>query len=64
MNIGDPNDTSELTSISNGDIVFWIEQGTSIHIRARTPEGDPVELSEEEAKELAHGLLRLVKLLE
>ena len=37
----------------NGDIRVWIEQESSIHIKAVTKTNDPVELSEEEALMLA-----------
>jgi hypothetical protein len=38
---------------SDGTIRIWIEQESSIQIKAVTKEGDPVELSESEALELA-----------
>jgi len=43
---------------SGGEVYFWIEQGTSIHLRARTQHGDPVELSSEEAREIAEMLMQ------
>jgi hypothetical protein len=59
-NMSDP----KVVRISDGDIALWEEQGTSVHIRAITPQGDPVELSAEEARELARELLRLAALIE
>ena len=50
--------------ISSGEVVLWIEQGTSIHIKAITREGDPVELSEEEARELAAALTEMAAALD
>ena len=43
------------------DVTLWIAEGGSIHIKAREPHGDPVELSEEEALELAAILTRLAQ---
>lgn len=51
-------------SIADGEIHAWIEQGASIHLKAVTREGDPVELSVGEAKRLAHALLALASRLE
>lgn len=42
------------------DIDLWIADGGSIHIKTRDPHGDPVELSEEQALELASVLNMLV----
>jgi len=44
--------------LCDGNVRVWIEQGTSIHLRAidRT---DPVELSWSEARELARVLIEL-----
>lgn len=42
----------------------WIANGGSIHIKATEPYGDPVELSEEQAKELVEVLRRLISQLE
>ncbi|RQH01654.1 hypothetical protein [Paraburkholderia dinghuensis] len=41
---------------SDGTLRIWIEQESSIHIKATTKEGDPVELSESEALEIAEVL--------
>ena len=41
---------------SDGAVRIWIEQGSSIHIKAVTKENDPVELSESEAIEIAEVL--------
>lgn len=43
-----------------GGVRLWIEQET-VHIKAVTQEGDPVELSEDEATLLASALTKLVK---
>ena len=47
--------------LSDGEIVLWIEQDSSIHIKAVSPHGDPVELSAHEAEELGRLLLRMAE---
>ncbi|MDR0481299.1 MAG: hypothetical protein LBG66_05375 [Gallionellaceae bacterium] len=42
----------------DGAVRIWIEQGTSIHIKVVTEKNDPVELSEDEALEIAETLRR------
>ena len=51
-----------VVKLAGGAITVWVEQGTSIHLRAISNDGDPVELSVEEARELARELLRLADL--
>ena len=43
--------------LAGGEIAVWVDGG--IHIKTRNPYGDPVELGQEEARELAELLLRL-----
>lgn len=50
-------------SVSGDEVRAWIDQ-ESIHIRAITESGDPVELSLGEVKRLAQGLLDLAARLE
>jgi len=57
-------DKNGIASFSNGEITVWIEQSSSVHIRAVSPHGDPVELSSEETKELALHLLRVASIVE
>ena len=52
--------TSHLFSIAD-DVSVWIADGGSIHIKTNKPHGDPVELTEEDAVELAAILTRLVQ---
>ncbi len=40
----------------DGTVRVWIEQGSSIHIKAVAKENDPVELSESEAMQIAEVL--------
>jgi hypothetical protein len=45
-------------------VYAWVEQGSSIHLKAVTTAGDPVELSADEARAVADALLRLAACLE
>jgi len=49
---------------ASGQIAVWIDDGGSIHLKTCEPHGDPVELAEHEAIELADLLKTLVKELE
>ena len=46
-----------------GDVRVWIEQGSAIHIKAISEYNDPVELTAEQALELAQALQRLASRL-
>jgi hypothetical protein len=37
----------------------WIEQGTSIHFKAMSPHGDPVELTADAARSIGERLVAL-----
>lgn len=41
------------------DVSVWLEQGSSVHIKAVTSSNDPVELSGDEARRLASLLIQL-----
>ena len=41
------------------DVYVWVEQESSIHLKAATRFGDPVELNAEEARAIAKTLLEL-----
>jgi hypothetical protein len=45
-------------------VYAWVENNSSIHLKAVTSFGDPVELSADEARAIAEGLLELAKRLE
>jgi hypothetical protein len=49
---------SEIFSISGGDAYCWLEQESSVMLKAVTKRGDPVELEKHEAIELARALLK------
>lgn len=48
----------EVFRVSDGDAYCWVEQESSVMLKAVTKYGDPVELTKEEAVDLAHALLR------
>jgi len=58
------NSDSEVMSIADGQITLWTADERSIHLKAISSHGDPVELSAEEARELARELLRLASATE
>lgn len=41
------------------DVSVWIDPGGGITIKAVTTEGDPVELTPEQARQVAHALMEL-----
>lgn len=48
----------------DGCVRFWIEQESSIQLKAVTPHGDPVELTATEARNIATALLDVARKLE
>ena len=50
---------STVQKYSNSEVCFGVEQDSSIHIKALTNEGDPVELSKDEAMEIGKALIEL-----
>ena len=58
------NTDPKVHRFSEGEVYFWIEQGETIHIKALSPLGDPVELTGREAKKLALALLDAVQKVE
>jgi hypothetical protein len=46
-------------SAASGEITLWLDGG--IHLKVQEPSGDPIEMSEDEAVELANLLLKLVE---
>jgi hypothetical protein len=51
------------TRFSDGDVVVAVQDG-AIHLRAKTDFGDPVELSSEEARQVARELLKCADILD
>jgi hypothetical protein len=62
MNMSVDNTTDYFES-SEGDVRLWIEQGSAIHLKAISPHNDPVELTAEQALEVAQALQRLASRL-
>jgi hypothetical protein len=46
------------------DVYAWVEHESSIHLKAVTAFGDPVELTVDEARAIAEALLELAARLE
>ena len=59
------NDISKkVFKFSNDQVCFWVEQDSSIMIKAKDRNyDDPVEIEAEEAKEIAEALLKCAKYL-
>ena len=55
MTTGDEN----VFYTSDRNVYCWIEQQTSVMLKAVTKFGDPVEMTASEARELASALLRM-----
>src|SRR5262249_29208160 len=49
----------EVFSVSDGEAYCWLERESSVMLRAVTKHGDPVELTKQEAFDLAHALLKV-----
>jgi hypothetical protein len=47
--------------LASGDITVWRDSSGAIMLKVREPFGDPLELAEHEALELAEVLVRLAK---
>jgi hypothetical protein len=59
-----PKDKEDVFRVSDGEAYCWAEQESSVMLKAVTKSGDPVELSGDEAIELAHALLKAAKAVE
>ncbi|WP_265578239.1 DUF6360 family protein [Pseudomonas protegens] len=55
--------TTDYFESSEGAVRLWVEQGSAIHLKAISPHNDPVELTAEQAQELAQALQRLASRL-
>jgi hypothetical protein len=53
----------EVIELDRGNILMWIVNGT-LHLRVRTPEGDPVELNNSEVRQLRDVLSSLLTQLD
>ncbi len=59
--INENAEDSDIISLSGGDIMIWIENDSSLHLKSITKQNDPVELNCEELVELCEILQKLVK---
>ena len=57
-------DSTSVKRFSDGEVRLWIEQESSIHLKAVTKSGDPVELTEVEAEELGRTLIEMARHLD
>jgi hypothetical protein len=53
------NRLGDIKRIADGDVCLWIDQDSSVHIKAVSEHGDPVELTEDEAEELGNALISM-----
>jgi hypothetical protein len=53
----------QVQKFAGGDVYFWLEQDSSIMLKA-TSKGDPVELGAEEVREIAAALIEMAQKLE
>ena len=47
--------------VASGDIYLWADPCGAIFLKVKNQSGDPIELNEHEAMELAETLMRLIK---
>jgi len=57
------NEKSPVKEFADGDVYFWIEQSSSIHMKAAS-KGDPVELTANEARKIGEALIAAAAELE
>jgi hypothetical protein len=55
---------SEVLKFAGGELYFWNEQESAIHLKAVSPHGDPIELTAEDAREIAAALLSAAEQLD
>jgi hypothetical protein len=56
--------SGDVLLLSDGEIALWTTDDRSIHLKAVTGHGDPVELNAEQARELAAQLMQLALIVE
>ena len=54
----------QIQKFSGGKIYFWLEQDSSIHLKAASAYGDPVELTADEAREIGSALISMAQKLD
>jgi hypothetical protein len=46
-----------MRQFAQGEIAIWYEENGGVHIKTYEPHGDPVEITEDEAREIAQWLM-------
>ena len=54
----------QIQRFADGEVYFWLEQQSSIHLKAASPHGDPVELTADEARAIASALIATAQKLD
>ena len=54
----------QVNQFSAGEVYFWLEQDSSIMLKAQTAHGDPVELTADEARDIASALSAMAQKLD
>ena len=54
----------QVQKFAGGDVYFWLEQESSIHLKAVSGRSDPVELTADEAREIASALIATAQKLD
>jgi len=47
----------QVQKFADGEVYFWLEQDSSIMLKAASGHGDPVELTADDAREIAAALI-------
>jgi len=54
----------QIQRFADGEVYFWLEQQSSIHLKAASPHGDAVELTAGEARAIASALIATAQKLD
>ena len=54
----------QIQKFAGGDVYLWLEQDSSIQLKAASANGDPVELTVDEAREIASALIAAAQKLD
>jgi hypothetical protein len=54
----------QIQKFAGGEVYFWLEQDSSIHLKAVSAHGDPVELTADDAREIAAALIATAQRLD
>jgi len=57
-------DPDKVAKFAGGEVYMWIEQGSSIHLKAASSYGDPTELTADDARKIAVALIELARQLD